>query len=109
MSKKNDNTPDWAYERAAELMNEVAKTRSFAVENVKDLLSVKAFAKYIAEHEEPPVDRDVLVVREIFSNQKIKEGRVGYAYSYRNGLYDQSSYFQLALEAYRKGKTEASQ
>jgi hypothetical protein len=44
--------PDWAFARAQELRNKRGFTH------------LDAFAAYIAEHEQPPVDRKVLCARE---------------------------------------------
>ena len=44
--------PDWAFERAQELRQKRGFTH------------LDAFAAYIAEHEEPPVDRKLLCARE---------------------------------------------
>lgn len=46
--------PDWAFERAQELRNKRGFTH------------LDAFAAYIAEHEQPPVDRKLLCAREAF-------------------------------------------
>lgn len=44
--------PDWAFKRAQELRNKRGFTH------------LDAFAAYIAEHEQPPVDRKLLCARE---------------------------------------------
>jgi hypothetical protein len=46
--------PDWAFARAQELRNKRGFTH------------LDAFAAYIAEHEQPPVDRKLLCAREAF-------------------------------------------
>jgi hypothetical protein len=48
--------PDWAFARAQELRNKRGFTH------------LDAFAAYIAEHEQPPVDRKVLCAREAWTN-----------------------------------------
>ena len=46
--------PDWAFARAQELRNKRGFTH------------LDAFAAYIAEHEQPPVDRKLLCAREAY-------------------------------------------
>ena len=60
MACKKPKTPDWAVDRAVELMRkEELILGSY-------LRMKQAFAKYIAENEEPPVDPYVLRAREIY-------------------------------------------
>lgn len=47
-----DTPPDWAFQRAQDLRSKRGFTH------------LDAFAAYIAEHEQPPVDRKVLCARE---------------------------------------------
>ena len=60
-----------------------------------------AFARYIMKHEQPPVDPDVIAVREILA-----EGSPSTLLDsdYRNGKRDDAPEFQAALAAYRKHK-----
>lgn len=62
-----------------------------------------AFARYIMQHEEPPVDKDVLAVREILAEANHYAGDDGHN-SYMSGANDSDDHFQDALAAYRKHK-----
>lgn len=83
--------PQWAIKRAREMTGYFAPT---------DMIN--AFARYIAKHEQPPVDPDVLAVREILAahHSPLKHT----SEEYRTGFYDKHEQFQAALAAYRKRK-----
>jgi hypothetical protein len=53
----SDEIPQWAKERACELANAIHEYPRFTVDHLdRDWPSLQAFARYIAAHEEPPVD-----------------------------------------------------
>ena len=60
----SEDIPEWAFDRVDSICGDNMggiMNRSFS--------SVKAFARYIAEHEQPPVDPDLLLAREVASRQ----------------------------------------
>lgn len=88
-----EEIPQWAKDRARSLVP-VEPRLMVTVGDVAD-----AFARYIAQHEQPPVDPDVLAVREIasaFVNGKAEQEAVG------RGECDNSPQFRIALDAFRK-------
>lgn len=89
----SDEIPEWATDRACDLLFEGV---GHAVGN--DV--VNAFARYIMQHEEPPVDKDVLAVREVIASQYADPT----AMAYIQGHFDKAPSFQDALSAYRKHK-----
>ena len=90
--------PLWAAKKAAELMNVEAGHRAWSEREVNNFSAVRAFARYIAEHETAPVDPDVLAVREIlFSWHSPSPG----ATEILNGKRDNDRAFQAALAKYR--------
>ena len=60
-----DDIPQWALERAAELANKEAGDACFTAAYMAGLYLGEAFARYIAQHEEPPVDPVLKDAREI--------------------------------------------
>jgi len=97
-----DKAPDWAINRAEKLANEIPLQANNPI--------WEAFARYIAEHEQPPVDQDVLDVRELlavwietpeFSGELVDEL---WADEFRKGAHDNAPDFQAALAKYREIK-----
>lgn len=76
-----EEIPQWAKARAVELME-------------KDDCSLVALARLIAQHEQPPVDPDVIAVREILAASR-HDGNV---------FSDTHPLFQAALSVFRKHK-----
>lgn len=70
--------------------------------------TAKALARVALELErsgwQPPVNPDVLAVREIIGMAQAAIGGVAAAKAYMDGLHDDSPQFQAALAAYRKHK-----
>lgn len=65
----NDTIPDWAIQRALDLCGRgqtvaVARDMFRATGNLADVMS---FARFIAKHEQPPVDPDEEAVKRILS------------------------------------------
>ena len=60
-----------------------------------------AFARYIAEHEEPPVDQDLIKAREICARVCLEQGRLRSAQNYREGFYDATE-VQFVLTALKE-------
>lgn len=61
-----------------------------------------AFARYIEQHEQPPVDPDVLAVRAVLAAAyAADDAPLRDVFGYKNGDYDSDRTFIAALEAYR--------
>lgn len=83
--------PDWAFKRAQELRNKRGFTH------------LDAFAAYIAEHEQPPVDRKVLCAREAMAEGCTLPESEG---AYRRGAWDNAGALKnclRAIELYESG------
>lgn len=91
----SEEIPQWARERAN------------ALTRLEGPMSGRgtAFARYIAQHEQPPVDPDVIAVRDILATY-IEEmgGDAWQPMRMRDGRYDGELEFAAALAAYRKHK-----
>lgn len=95
----SDEIPQWAFDRVDSLAWE---ERAIPETNDDYSMTGHAFARYIMQHEEPPVDKDVLMMRDILASQW-DEGSLLYR-SIMDGCEDETSSFQDALAAYRKHK-----
>src|SRR3546814_9625847 len=82
--------PEWAYSRVFdEVKKEIGSTTDkYCFANPQDWPCSRAFARYIAGHEEPPVDPDLLKAREIAASCYYDEG---YRKSLLGGEWDNSS------------------
>ncbi|EPR09775.1 hypothetical protein M527_06510 [Sphingobium indicum IP26] len=91
----DDKPPMWAIERALTLFGQWGNL------GVDTHPATYAFARYIAQHEQPPVDPDVIAVRDIAAcfqaSWEMKQ-------SYMRGDYDGDYSFSAALALYRKHK-----
>lgn len=95
----SDEIPQWAFDRVDSLTREECDNQT---PNRAYGTTGNAFARYIMQHEEPPVDKDVLAVREILASQY---GEVTDVHGeYIQGYHDGMAHFQDALAAYRKHK-----
>lgn len=83
----SDDIPHWAKERAWELTNSCGP--------------ITALARYIAKHEEPPVDPDLIKAREICARVCLEQGRLRSAQNYREGFYDATE-VQFVLTALKE-------
>jgi hypothetical protein len=93
----SDDIPQWAKDRACEIAKASGVTPGGARD--ADFAWGRAFARYIAEHEEPPVDPLLVEAREIAA-----KARPDYAEGYLSGGYDTSSTeIRTALLALRRG------
>lgn len=96
-----DEIPQWAKDRVED---EVKKTTDLVVYRhslyIDDVAN--AFARYIMQHEKPPVDKDVLAVRAILASQ-YDDVQPTY-HGYLDGAFDGEPHFQDALTEYRKHK-----
>lgn len=93
----SEQIPQWAMARAYDLC--AAEGQSGWHPD-----ATRVFACYIAQHEQPPVDPDVIAVREIAAAGHEAEGGMTAAETIRSGGYDDRRSFQASLAAYRKHK-----
>ena len=84
------DTPQWAFDRANELTEECPAFHNGAY---------LAFVKYIAEHEDPPVDPLLQQARDIAAEVYHDAGYVAYSGEIRKGRDDHSLAIKIALTA----------
>lgn len=98
--------PDWACDRAAKLANEVSFAGGHGSLWTSQFMKVnslgQAFAKYIAEHEKPPVDPDLIEAREFLASNY--DGPDYIADKYRQGYYDTTTALKAVVAAVKKYK-----
>lgn len=115
---------DWAIKKAIDLGNETEHSAHYygnpgaavTVEHVKRVahmgswFRVIAFARYIEQHEEPPVDPDLILAREIYAEQLAKGG---YGLSFINdaktGKLDRYSGLVSTLTGIKEGRKLGSE
>lgn len=109
------DSPQWARDRVVTLVNEfcAAGKNRWAWGDLDFALS-NTFAKYIAEHEDPPVDPQLLEAREIVAVWYEANGRPinislsrnlsrNLSRKLREGIYDHRPEVVLAVTALRRG------
>ncbi len=84
-----DEIPQWAKERANLLGSRGVLVSSFPMRD--------AFARYISEHEQPPVDPLLIEARAILSSESWR------GIDLSGGRYDQSAEMTQVLAALRRG------
>lgn len=106
----NNMPADWAIRRALELI-EIGSMWSrddlfcLVKKQEPSCRPITAFARYIEKHENPPVNPDVLAVREILSEfSQLREHKE----QYLGGVYDNTGSFHRAVLAYRRIKGSAA-
>ena len=104
-------SPQWAKERALEEVRKVAPNHCYRVEDVHTTYAphLIAFARYIAEHEEPPVDSLLIEARRIAYDIRKKtlttelDGHKTVAANILVGNYDDHQLVVASLTALRRG------
>jgi hypothetical protein len=107
----SDEIPQWAKERACELANAIHEYPRFTVDHLdRDWPSLQAFARYIAAHEEPPVDPLLVEARKIACGIGIDRsyGRA-WQTAVASGADDQNEYILGALAGLKRGIELASE
>lgn len=100
----SDEIPQWALERAAELANkEAGVTGGFTAAYMTEADLGRAFACYIAQHEEPPVDPMLIEAREIAAKHYDEQGNSRAAKTCRGGYCDTTGTLQMIAEGLRRG------
>ena len=95
-----NDIPEWASERAQALAKDETLHEGYTRTH-------RAFARYIAEHEEPPVDPLLLEARELCARQA--EGDLGGNYGlydaqgHREGKWDDTFQIDLVKAALKRG------
>lgn len=109
-----EEIPQWAKQRACELANAVSGFSQWKRHEVGKVgyPTLTAFARYIAQHEQPPVDPDLVKAREIcarvaeeLAKHEFFEGMV-WAADYRKGFYDDDPEVQFALSALKEARND---
>lgn len=88
-------TPQWAWEKAHKLLAEAGGKWGPS--------AARAFARYIAEHEEPPVDPLLIEAREVCARHFEDSHQGAHGVSYRYGTWDDMDTVQIALAAIKRG------
>lgn len=93
--------PEWAVKRANDLTSEAMKDGSWLPIGGH---ASAAFARYIAEHEEPPVDPLLIEARELAAQERERSFRGERTpEEYRSGAADGTPVMRLALAALKRG------
>lgn len=98
--------PKWAAERAVELVDQEAPHRFTVAAGWVGCPSnptITAFARYIAEHEQPPVDPLLVEARKIIAKHFERDGLSSAARDARAGKSDHVAAVKAAYEALRRG------
>lgn len=98
-----DETPQWALERAAELARELSDTGTYSTACVNATCIGRAFARYIAKHEEKPIDPLLKEAREIAGKYYAEESCPSAADKCRSGEWDNMAPVKWRLEGLRRG------
>ena len=97
----NDDIPQWAKKRACELANdECGRHAWFPADCNQGYTSLTALARYIAKHEEPPVDPDLITAREICARVCVHHD----ALLYREGHFDSDPEVQFILTKLKEAR-----
>lgn len=94
----DDTPPQWAMDKALAL-----RERENDRDSDWDIVVTRAFARYIAEHEEPPVDPLLIEAREIAAETWRNAGSIRYADNIEAGRRDGANDVVIALAALRRG------
>lgn len=96
-----DTPPDWAFG----LLDQLVADESRDAEPASYTRVGRAFARYIARHEEPPVDPLLIEAREICAKVQEERGSPLHAQQLRDGDFDvhQGPMMLAAMAALRRG------
>lgn len=101
----SNDIPQWAKERACELANdECGRHAWFPDDCNQGYTTLTALARYIAKHEDPPVDPDLITAREICARVVDEIDRSGIADKYRDGTYDSTTDVQFAIAKLKEAR-----
>ena len=74
-----DDIPDWAWDRAKRMIDGQPNTGPGWAKSLAPIGAVRAFARYIAEHEEPPVDPLLIEAEQIVDKHTYTHDGLRYA------------------------------
>lgn len=103
--------PEWACQRACDLVNEVKPGECrYVPEAVPHFRALTAFARYIAQHEQPPVDPDLELAREVCAKYFAGQGCHEVAGNYRAGEYfvGEDDELTIALAAIKAAREQSA-
>lgn len=95
--------PEWAFERAAKLTNAIACNAAYTAYTCRVLNMGQAFARYIAEHEQPPADPLLIEAREILAREYEECGMPEAAQHTREGVWNVVGRVEDILAGLRRG------
>lgn len=101
-----EELPEWALQRVCDLTNVDGShyaVGQFTVKNCQGYSIGKAFAAYIAAHEEPPVDPVDAIVRDELAKAYDLVGWKGHSEHAGGGKYDTNPAFVAAKRLYLAG------
>ena len=98
-----DEIPQWALERATELVNKEKGDAYFTATYVAISYTGQALARYIAQHEEKPIDPLLIEAREIVAEYFATDGSPITAAKYSSGAWDSLPAVLVTVEALRRG------
>lgn len=103
-----DEIPQWALERAARIFSAAigqscAASDAYTPDELACTYIGRTFARYIAQHEEPPVDPLLIEAREIVARHEDSLGFDEDAKSTRAGDIDSLESVQFTLTGLRRG------
>ena len=91
--------PEWAFKRVQDLSAPLSTDPDFEVN--ERFPTVRAFARYIAQHEQPPVDPDLLLARECAADACERHNSVLRPDLIRSGDQDEGPIVKACLAAIR--------
>lgn len=95
--------PEWAFERAVKLTNAIAGLESYTAYTCRAHNVGQAFARYIAEHEQPPADPLRIEAREILAREYEEGGMPEAAQHTREGVWKVVGRVEDILAGLRRG------
>lgn len=98
-----DEIPQWALERAAELANKEMGEDYLSPTSIAGTYVGTALARYIAQHEEPPVGPMLIEARELAAKHYEQVGSYILADATRSGERDSLGLIKVIAEALRRG------
>ena len=98
---------DWHRQRAAELANQVTSSGGWTAQDFAIMAGAlhKALLQHIADHEDPPIDPDLLAAREIVA-EFYRAGDAEFPASVLAGEADNIPMVRIALAGIKHGKTK---
>lgn len=111
----NPKPAPWYILRARKLVATKAATKNMDILSKQYLsgsndstAAMKAFADYIKENEEPPVDPDLIMAREIISERYRNNALFNLANKTKEGVFDKTEEIQLSLFVLKQVKKKTS-